>query len=251
MTARLIDIFRACARERSPPSRRCAVIAMSDHRQREKITVSTPVPRRHGNPVADIITEFTSGLARYAQTTEGAAFVAWIDGPECARIWQRIFGPPTINPAGFGSFTEDGRQIDFFLEIDKRRRLRDLYDAIDGYAEIGARCTDEPPWVLMWFTDPGREQNARQQIITNPRIPGLRVATATAPTDASPADQIWLPISLTNDRTYRLAELADFPPLSVPVLDDDPADESASEYNPADDPRSNPAPGDDLFPPDA
>lgn len=202
--------------------------------------MSTSVPRRHGNPVADIITEFTNGLAHYAQTTEGAAFLTWIDGPECSRMWQRIFGPPAINPAGFGSFTENGRQVDFFLEIDKRRRLRDLSDAIDGYAEIAARCTDEPPWVLMWFTDPGREHNAREQIITNPHTHGLRVATATAPTDTSPADQIWLPISLTHERAYRLAELADVPPLSVPVLDDEPA----GEYDPANDPRLDPSPDD-------
>jgi hypothetical protein len=110
---------------------------------------------------------------------------------------------------------------------------------------------DDPPWwELLWFTQPHREQHARERLITHPRIVGLRIATATTSRHANPADRIWRPLSPStlDDRAYRLAELPDLDGEN----DDGSHDEDGEKdrpSNPANDPRLTASPLDHGTPP--
>jgi hypothetical protein len=147
------------------------------------------------------VNRFFTDLAGHARTHPDTALTTWLSESRCAERYGRI-----VRPDGYGTWTENGRQTNFFLEYDTGTEpLRRLVDKLPGYADL-ARAGGPTGTVLFWLPSTAREAHLRDTLGPHPRVP---VATAAAiwaaATGCCPADAIWLPTGATPRR--RLADL--------------------------------------------
>ncbi|WP_084487740.1 replication-relaxation family protein [Nocardia sienata] len=176
-------------------------------------------------------TWFTTLTAHAPHDERGqqARVQAWWSQTRCQRLWGDL-----ARPDAFGRYTLAEATLDFFLEYDlASTTLTRVAAKLHGYSEL-ARTTGIPTPVLLWTPTTMREANARTALRqTWQRLPdpeAVPVATAAAELltpkpEASPADQVWLPLDRDSDR-LRLHELATVWPGRTP-----PADELHSEQN--------------------
>ncbi|MGY2125923.1 replication-relaxation family protein [Nocardia gipuzkoensis] len=144
---------------------------------------------------------FTALIAHPAldQRGEPGQLKAWWSQTRCERLWGDL-----ARPDAFGRYTHADTVLDFYLEYDLETTtaLSRVAAKLTGYAEL-ARTTGVIAPVLLWVPSIARETKARAALHrTWERLPdpeAVPVATAAAelltPThEASPADQVWLPL---------------------------------------------------------
>jgi hypothetical protein len=207
----VLDRFRAPARKGRPNEyhyvlgRMGAAMAAADRgedpdRAARRWKGETALALARGQRLAHALalSGFYAGLAAEART-EGRRLAEWLTEPEAARWSEGV-----VRPDGLGVWAEDGRTVEFFLEVDRgTETLARLAAKLDGYARFEAE-RGEAAWVLFAFASARREATARRALA------GAGVAVATAVVGLRPAAAVWLPLDSAGPR-LRLASLADFP----------------------------------------
>ncbi|MET8779467.1 replication-relaxation family protein [Nocardia sp. NPDC004654] len=155
---------------------------------------------------------FTALIARAPRDERGqqARVQAWWSQTRCQRLWGDL-----ARPDAFGRYSHPETMLDFFLEYDlASTTLTRVAAKLHGYGEL-ARTTGVITPVLLWLPTALREANARTALRrTWERLPdpeAVPVATAAAELlpaspEASPAEQLWMPLDTDTDRR-RLHEL--------------------------------------------
>jgi hypothetical protein len=140
-----------------------------------------------------------TALVATARARPGSALVTWWPEQRCAQQWGTM-----ARPDAYGRWHEDGHSdADFFLEYDNATEPDErVAGKLAGYAALAAATGIITP-VLFWFRGAGREAAVRPYL-SSQRVP---VATASAASSASPADDVWLPAGRDGPR-LRLAALA-------------------------------------------
>ncbi|MEV0615689.1 replication-relaxation family protein [Nonomuraea sp. NPDC050404] len=162
------------------------------------LAMSISVSDKSGHQIG--VNDFFTDLRHLARHTPGTRLRAWLSEKQCATIWGGL-----ARPDAFGCWSENGRQIDFFLEHDTgSMTLAKVADKLATYADL-AEVTQITTPVLFWLPSRKRETNLRA-LINSTDIP---IATAVqTELDDGPAGPCWLPLpSQTGQARMRLAEL--------------------------------------------
>ncbi|MFI0418613.1 replication-relaxation family protein [Spongiactinospora sp. 9N601] len=157
------------------------------------------VSKRLGHQIG--VNDFFADLHHHARrTTRQAEVGAWWSERRCAQLWGDL-----ARPDAFGRWSENGRQLDFFLEHDTgSETLTKVIAKLADYANL-AEATGIATPVLLWLPSRARETNLRQRL-TSADVP---VATAVHTTIGDgPAGPVWLAVGSEGPR-LRLAELSD------------------------------------------
>ncbi|WP_280508408.1 replication-relaxation family protein [Nocardia flavorosea] len=172
----------------------------------------------HTLGVSDWFTALTAHAPRDDRGQQ-ARLEAWWSQTRCQRLWGDL-----ARPDAFGRYTHPEATLDFFLEYDlASTTLTRVAAKLHGYSEL-ARTTGVITPVLLWTPTTLREANAREGLRrTWQRLPdseAVPVATAAAELlssspEASPADQVWLPLDSDTER-LRLHELTTVWPARTP-----------------------------------
>ncbi|WP_040698608.1 replication-relaxation family protein [Nocardia vinacea] len=165
---------------------------------------------------------------------EQAQVQAWWSQTRCQRLWGDL-----ARPDAFGRYTHAEATLDFFLEYDlASTTLSRVAAKLHGYGEL-ARTTGVITPVLLWVPTMLREANAREALRqTWQRLPdpeAVPVATAAAELlrsipEASPADQVWLPLDTDSDRR-RLHELTTAWPRQTPPATSVDTEQTSASLN--------------------
>jgi hypothetical protein len=140
---------------------------------------------------------FFCSLAAYARRHAGCQLTEWWSERRAGAEWGEL-----VRPDAYGTWTEDGRVIDFFLEYDTgTETLARVAAKLSGYADLSTADGVSRP-VLFWLARPGREAELHRVI----GRPPLSVATAVAGAGACPAEAVWRPVGHPGPR-LRLIEL--------------------------------------------
>jgi protein involved in plasmid replication-relaxation len=168
--------------------------------------------------------------ARHSDPHEHTELAAWWSEARCTRHFGDL-----IKPDAYGRWTNNGVQIEFFLEYDLgTEALAKLAGKLAGYAAL-AEATGIVTPLLVWLPTARREAAARGVLhrtwrdLNNP--PAVPVATAAAellnPEAAHPssADQVWLPLDShgsigVRQELHRL--LHAWPQILAPTVDSEP-----------------------------
>jgi len=144
------------------------------------------------------VNDWFTALIHHAQHHHHTV-TAWWSETRCTRY----FGDLT-QPDAYGRYTQDEREIEFFLEYDLGTEpLPKLATKLTGYAALADTTAITTP-LLIWLPTRRRETAARHQLHTAwnnlPHRDALPIATAAAEllhgTDTpNPAHAIWLPIT--------------------------------------------------------
>ncbi|MCF6476192.1 hypothetical protein FAF44_48810 [Nonomuraea sp. MG754425] len=171
------------------------------------------------------VNDFFSHLHHHARHTPHTALRTWWSEKQCATQWSDL-----ARPDAYGTWHENGHQIDFFLEHDTgTETLKRVADKLHDYRNL-ADATHITTPLLFWLPSPARETNLRK-LLTGTDLP---IATAVHTTHReSPAGPIWLPAPAQPGQTrMRLADLqAGWPHLTLgrnaepPTAADDHDDE--------------------------
>jgi hypothetical protein len=140
--------------------------------------------------------------ARAAASSERCRLNAWWSEARCARHFGDL-----VKPDGYGRWSAEGREIEFFLEYDfGTEALAKLAGKLAGYAAL-AEATGITTPVLVWLPSSQREAAARRLLhqawhaLDQPRsVPVATSAAELLNPDAphpSPADAVWLPLGPT------------------------------------------------------
>jgi hypothetical protein len=131
-----------------------------------------------------------TALTDHSRKNSDCHLDAWWSERQCAHHYGQL-----VKPDGYGTWTQQGRRIDFFIEYDTGTEpLNRLVAKLGGYNDLATAGGTHPP-ILFWFPTARREANARAAL-------GYKSHSnlfATASTDlqlasqASPAGPIWLP----------------------------------------------------------
>jgi hypothetical protein len=146
------------------------------------------------------VNDFFSHLHHHARHTPQTALKAWWSEKQCAKKWSDL-----ARPDAYGSWSENGRQIDFFLEHDTgTETLQRVADKLHDYRNLADATRTTTP-VLFWLPNPTRETNLRK-LLTDRDLP---IATAVHTTHGDgPAGPVWLPVPFeTGQERMRLANL--------------------------------------------
>jgi hypothetical protein len=140
---------------------------------------------------------FFVALTAHARERAGTRLSGWMSEAQA-----RAAAGDLVRPDGHGVWTDAGRSVPFWLEVDQgTEQLARLSGKLTGYARLTPRLAFP---VLFWLPGPAREANLHAHL-TRTGIPaGLCVATAT-PTEAGPAGPVWRVVGRA-DRC-RLADL--------------------------------------------
>jgi hypothetical protein len=120
-----------------------------------------------------------------------------------------------VRPDGYGLWAEDGRQLPFFLELDRGTEPLDrLARKPDGYAQA-EQFQQQAVWVLVSLPGEQRELGARQAMAA-PDLPDVPIATThrRLPAVRRPHGAVWWPLrgpAAEGGRRVRLIDLADYP----------------------------------------
>ncbi|MBF6188637.1 MULTISPECIES: replication-relaxation family protein [Nocardia] len=178
-----------------------------------------------------VVEWFTALIAHPALDQRGdpAQVLGWWSQTRCERLWGDL-----ARPDAWGRYRHAEAVLDFYLEYDleSTTALSRVAAKLTGYAEL-ARTTGVVAPVLLWVPSSARETKARAALRrTWERLPdpeAVPVATAAAellaPThEASPADQVWLPLEFDTDRRSHLHQLATMWPRRTPPAADSELD---------------------------
>ncbi|RGA05579.1 hypothetical protein DI270_007655 [Microbispora triticiradicis] len=146
------------------------------------------------------VNDFFADLHAYARRSQSQATVRkWWPERRCVELWGDL-----ARPDAYGRWTENGRELDFFLEHDTGTEpLTKVAAKLNDYANL-AEATGITTPVLIWLPGTAREAHLRQRL-DRVEVP-VATATHTSLGDG-PAGPIWLPAGATGNR-LRLAELA-------------------------------------------
>lgn len=146
------------------------------------------------------VNAFYASLAGHARRHLDAALLDWMTEDEAAS-----WAVDLVRPDAYGTWTESGHTVEFFLEYDRgTESLGRLAAKLAGYERLEAE-RGQTAWVLFALA-PGREPGARKALAAA-TVP---VATGHLHHLAGPQDEIWRPIEGA-DRRLRLADLAQVP----------------------------------------
>ncbi|MEV6986757.1 replication-relaxation family protein [Sphaerisporangium sp. NPDC051017] len=162
------------------------------------LAMSISVSAKSGHQIG--VNDFFVHLCHLARHTPGSHLRAWLSEKQCATSWGGL-----ARPDAFGCWSENGRQIDFFLEHDTgSMTLTKVADKLATYADL-AEATQITTPVLFWLPSRKRETNLRA-VITTTELP---IATAVqTDLDDGPAGPCWLPLHRQlSQLRMRLAEL--------------------------------------------
>ena len=187
------------------------------------LAVSHSLHLSHTLGVADWFTALIAHPAR-DQRGEPSHVRAWWSQTRCERLWGDL-----AHPDAFGRYTYAETTLDFFLEydLDTTRELSKVAAKLNGFAEL-ARTTGLITPVLFWVPSIARETRTRAALHrTWERLPdpeAMPVATAAAElvspgAQASPAEQVWLPLGTDSERK-RLHHLAAAWPRRTPPAEE-------------------------------
>jgi hypothetical protein len=111
-----------------------------------------------------------------------------------------------IHPDGHGVWIDQGREVGFFLELDRgTETLGRLADKLNSYRRL--RAEGGPPYaVLFALPNRTREQNLHRRLADQPE-PSLVIATTSPESGDDPAAAVW---RLVGNGRHRLA-MADLP----------------------------------------
>ncbi|MEV4178800.1 replication-relaxation family protein [Nonomuraea sp. NPDC049709] len=160
--------------------------------------IPVAVSSRLGHQVG--VNDFFSHLHSHARHTSHAALRAWLSERQCATQWSDL-----ARPDAYGCWSDNGHQIDFFLEHDTgTETLKRVADKLHDYRTLTDATRITTP-VLFWLPNPTREANLRR-LLTDHDLP---IATAVHTTQGDgPAGPIWLPVPAEAGQTrMRLANL--------------------------------------------
>lgn len=139
-------------------------------------------------------------LAAHARRND-ARLLDWQTEAEATKWADEV-----VRPDAWGTWEEDGRRVEFFLEYDRgTETLGRLVDKLGGYEKFEDH-RGVSAWVLFGFTSPRRERTARGAL-ADATVP---IATAVLTAGTDPHDAVWLPLNAAHD-SLRLAALADAP----------------------------------------
>ncbi|GAA2213296.1 hypothetical protein GCM10009850_087580 [Nonomuraea monospora] len=162
------------------------------------LAMSISVSNKSGHQIG--VNDFFVHLHHLARHTPGALLRAWLSERQCAKIWGDL-----ARPDAFGCWSENGRQIDFFLEHDTgSMTLAKVTGKLATYTDL-AETTQITTPVLFWLPSRTRETHLRDMITTA----DLPIATAVQTSlDDGPAGPCWLPLPHRSGQArMRLAEL--------------------------------------------
>ncbi|MBG0824894.1 replication-relaxation family protein [Planomonospora sp. ID91781] len=163
------------------------------------VAMVVSVSKKLGHQIG--VNDFFADLHHHARRSEGSAEVrAWWPERRCAQLWGDL-----ARPDAYGRWTENGREIDFFLEHDTGSEpLARVTAKLNGYADLAEATRITTP-VLLWLPGRARESHLRE-LIGETDVP-VATAVHTGVGDG-PAGPVWLPVGSSGPR-LRLAELAD------------------------------------------
>ncbi|MEV4285462.1 replication-relaxation family protein [Nonomuraea bangladeshensis] len=164
------------------------------------LAMSIAVSSKSGHQIG--VNDFFVHLGHLARHSPDAHLRAWLSEKQCAKIWGDL-----ARPDAYGCWSENGRQIDFFLEHDTgSMTLAKVTNKLAAYADLADTTRITTP-VLFWLPSHTREVNLRSLISTT----DLPIATAVqTDLDGGPAGACWLPTTATTGQSrMRLADLAD------------------------------------------
>ncbi|MEV0730496.1 replication-relaxation family protein [Polymorphospora sp. NPDC050346] len=146
------------------------------------------------------VNQFFTDLAGHARTHPDAALELWLPEsrfrsaavPELRDLHAVVYYA-RIRPDGYGTWTEHGHRVSFFLEHDNGTEPQHtLVSKVHAYAEL-ARETGRAWPVLFWLPTAVRERHLHRHLAKA----GTSYPVATAARDsaaqraASPADDVW------------------------------------------------------------
>ncbi|MFF4778998.1 replication-relaxation family protein [Microtetraspora fusca] len=146
------------------------------------------------------VNDFFADLHAHARRSAGKAEVRkWWPERRCIELWGDL-----ARPDAYGRWTENSRELDFFLEHDTGTEpLTKVAAKLGDYANL-AEATGITTPVLIWLPGHTRETHLRE-LLTDVEVP-VATAVRTSLSDG-PAGAVWLPAGATSGR-LRLAELA-------------------------------------------
>lgn len=131
---------------------------------------------------------FFVALAAYARTHPGARLVRWWPESACRTATGNL-----VRPDGHGTFTDAGRSVSWWLEMDQGTEVvRRVVGKLDDYARLAGTPRAYP--VLIWLPTAAREANLHTAIGRTGIPPGVTLATATgdhAGQHGGPAGPVW------------------------------------------------------------
>lgn len=163
---------------------------------------------------------FTSLVALSQQPGSDGRLIAWWSELRC----MRLFGD-MVRPDAYGRWSENSREIEFFLEFDfGTEDLGTLSSKLHGYEKLAAATGISTP-VLVWLPTNRREASARGALsntlpqLDHPTLVPVATSASDLAGERNPAAARWLPISTPATRRpcrLRLAELAQIWPQAIP-----------------------------------
>ncbi|MGH3738085.1 MAG: replication-relaxation family protein [Micromonosporaceae bacterium] len=148
------------------------------------------------------VNQFFVDLAAHTRSHPNAKLSVWWSERTAAR---RVTGQ-LARPDGHGVWTDNGRQVSFWLEYDSGSEpMRRVIGKLDGYHRLH-RATGIGHPVLFWLHSRGREDSLHTHASGHPAAHDLIIATATRDSDPHPAGPVWLRFGHTE--RLRLADLS-------------------------------------------
>lgn len=130
------------------------------------------------------VNELFCTLAGYARDRAGVALARWWSERQATAAAGNL-----VRPDGAGTWTTSGRQVPFFVEVDRGTEpLPRLTGKLhNGYTRLSGTRLAWP--VLFWLPNPPREDHLHQ-LLAQQGTAGVTVATAT-PVHGHPAGPVW------------------------------------------------------------
>jgi hypothetical protein len=143
---------------------------------------------------------FISLLAHTRTHKDSSLLRWWSERGSANRFGQRV------HPDGHGVWAEEGRQVGFFLELDRGTEpIGTLAGKLNSYRRLRAEGGPAYP-VLFALPNRTREQNLHRRVAERPE-PSLVVATTSPESGDHPAGPVW---RLAGNGRHRM-RLADLP----------------------------------------
>lgn len=141
-----------------------------------------------------------SALVGHARHNPTCRLVTWLNEHRAAAWVGEV-----VRPDAYGTWQENGDQLDFFLEVDRGTETLDRLAAkLDRYADL-EHARGVTTWVLFAFDSARRQANASRVL----GRAGVPVATAVLAAGVAPTSAVWTPLG--QREPCRLIELAGMP----------------------------------------
>lgn len=128
-------------------------------------------------------------LAAHTRTHPDTALMDWWSERRCAEHYGEF-----VRPDGYGSWIEDGRKVDFFIEYDTGSEpLGRVAAKFASYGDLVAAGGPDRP-VLLWLQSATREAHLHQHLAEHALACSVATGSAELATalGTSPASPVWL-----------------------------------------------------------